>query len=289
MIKNIIIKNSENLEKIKSAIGAEGVEKIHVLSDFDRTLLKSFVDGQKSPSVIAQIRNGKYLSPDYAPRAHALFDKYRPIELDPNLSRAEKSKAMHEWWSEHFKLLAECGLTKDVMKEIVAAKTARFRDGALEFIDFLHERNIPLVIISGAPGDMVAMYLEQEGRLYDNVHIIASFLEFDAAGKMIGIKEPIIHSLNKYEIILKDFPVFHEIKNRHNVLLLGDSLDDVGMVEGFDYKNILKIGFLNEEVDANLENFKKTFDVVLLNDPGMGYINNLLKKILCNCHREESA
>jgi len=260
-------------------MGAEGAEKLHVLSDFDRTLLKSSVDGQKSPSVIAQIRNGKYLTPDYAPRAHALFDKYRPMEIDPDLSQKERSAAMHEWFSEHFKLLAECGLTKQVIEEIVATKTIRFRDGALEFIDFLHEKNIPLVIMSGAPGDMVAMYLEQEGRLYDNVHIIATFLNFDADGKMIGLREPLIHSLNKDEIILKDFPIFQIVKNRPNVLLLGDSLDDVGMVEGFDYKNMLKIGFLNEAVEENLENFKKTFDVVLTGDPGMEYINNLLKEL----------
>jgi len=208
MDDRVLATNPENFENLKSAIAKDGLEKLHVLSDFDRTLLKSFVDGQKSPSVIAQIRNGKYLSPDYAPRAHALFDKYHPIELDPKISREEKSSAMHEWWSEHFKLLAECGLTKAVMEEIVAEKTIHFREGALEFIDFLHERNIPLVIMSGAPGNMVAMYLEQEGRLYDNIHIIATFLEFDASGKMIGIKEPLIHSLNKYEIILKDFPVF---------------------------------------------------------------------------------
>lgn len=257
----------------------EGVEKFHVFSDFDRTLLKSSVEGQKSPSVIAQIRNGKYLTPDYAPRAHALFDKYHPIELDPKIPREEKSAAMREWWSEHFKLLAECGLTKQVMRGIVAAKTARFRDGALEFIDFLHDKNIPLVIFSGAPGDMIAMYLEQEGRLYDNVYIIATFLEFDASGKMIGVKEPLIHTLNKYEILLKDFPVFEKIKNRPNVLLLGDSVDDVGMVLGFNYKNLLKIGFLNEAVEENLKNFKKTFDIILLGDPGMEYINNLLHEI----------
>lgn len=274
-----ILSSPQNIENLKSAIAKDGPEKLHILSDFDRTLLRAFVDGQKSPSVIAQIRNGKFLTPDYAPRAHALFDKYRPMEIDDSIPRADKSMAMHEWFSEHFKLLAECGLTKQVMQEIVAAKTLKFRAGALEFIDFLHERNIPLVIMSGAPGDMVAMYLERGGRLYDNVHIIATFLEFDATGKMIGIKEPLIHSLNKDEIILKDFPVFEKIKNRPNVLLLGDGVDDVGMVEGFNYKNLLKIGFLNEKVEENLEEFKKTFDVVLLDDPGMEYINTLLKKI----------
>ncbi len=279
MENSVLIYSQEKLEKIKLAIAKDGPEKFHVLSDFDRTLLKSFVDGQKSPSVIAQIRNGKFLTPDYAPRAHALSDKYRPMELDPILNRAEKSAAMHEWWSKHFNLLIECGLSRQVMQEIVATKTLHFCDGALEFIDFLHEHEIPLIIMSGAPGDMIAMYLEQEGRLYDNIHIIANFLDFDATGKMLGVKEPIIHSLNKYEIILKNFPVFETIKNRHNVLLLGDSLDDVGMVEGFDYKNLLKIGFLNEAVKENLENFKKAFDVVLLGDPGMDHANTLLREI----------
>jgi 5'-nucleotidase len=273
---NPLVSSTESLGEIKTAIAKDGPGKLHVLSDFDRTLLRAFVDGQKSPSVIAQIRNGKYLTPGYAPRAHALFDKYHPIELDTDISKEKKSAAMRQWWSEHFKLLVECGLTKDVMQEIVAAKTLRFREGALEFIDFLHKHKIPLVIMSAGPGDMIAMYLQQEGRLYDNVHIIANFLEFDATGKMVGAKEPIIHSLNKCEIILKDFLVFETVKDRPNVLLLGDSPDDVGMVEGFDYKNLLKIGFLNEEAEANLQEFKQTFDVVLLGDPGMEYINNLL-------------
>lgn len=271
-----IISDLKDLEKIKSAMAEEGADKFHVLSDFDRTILRAFVDGQKSPTVIAQIRNGNFLTPDYAPRANALFDKYRPIELDPKIPRAKKNAAMREWWMEHYKLLAECGLTKQVMEKIAAKRTLRFRDGAFEFIDFLHEKNIPLVIMSGAPGDMIALYLEQAGRLYENIHIVAAFMEFDEAGKMLGVHEPIIHSLNKYEIILKDFPVFETIKNRPNVLLLGDSADDVGMIEGFDYRNLLKIGFLNENMEESLEIFKKTFDVVLTGDPGMDYTNNLL-------------
>jgi 5'-nucleotidase len=63
----------------------------------------------------------------------------------------------------------------------------------------------------------------------------------DEDGKAIAIKEPIIHSFNKGETVVKDSPIYEEIKERKNILLLGDSLGDVRMADGFDYENILKI------------------------------------------------
>lgn len=281
MLKDVIIVNPENLEKIKKNILKEGKEKIHVLTDFDRTFTKGLVKGQKAHTVIAQIRQGKYLTLDYAKRAHALADKYYPIEIDPNIPKEEKSAKMVEWWTKHFELLVECGLNKDVMKEIVKTKTLKFRKGALEFLDFLYKHDIPLVMMSAAPGDMIEMYLEQEGRLYDNIHIIADFYEFDKAGKAIKHKEPLIHSLNKKEIVVKGFPIFDWIKDRKNVILIGDSLDDVGMIEGFEYDNLIKIGFLNYDVEEKLENYKYNYDVVIVNDSDMGFVNGLFREIIC--------
>jgi len=52
------------------------------------------------------------------------------------------------------------------------------------------------------------------------------------------------------------------------------------MIEGFDYDEIIKIGFLNEDVDKNLERYKENFDIVIINDSNMGYINELLNKII---------
>jgi len=62
--------------------------------------------------------------------------------------------------------------------------------------------------------------------------------------------------------------------------LLGDNLEDIGMVDGFEYDNLLKIGFLNENIEENLENYKKAFDIVILNDGSMEFVNNLLKEII---------
>lgn len=280
MQSNIIISNPRNLERIMESISREGTEKLHVLADFDKTLTKAFIEGQEVHSIIAQIREGKYLTPDYSPRAHALFDKYHPIEIDPKIPLKKKKKAMHEWWDTHFKLLAECGLDKKVMREIVRKRRLRFREGALEFIDLLHQHNIPLVIMSAAPGDMLKLYLEQENRLYDNVYIVANLFEFDRDGRVVMVKEPIIHSMNKDETILQNFPVFDVIKDRRNVVLLGDSLGDVGMMEGFDYSSLLKIGFLNENAESNLKAYRKGYDVVILNDSDMNYVNELMRRII---------
>jgi cytosolic 5'-nucleotidase 3 len=278
MTEKIIVSNQEDLEKKKKRILEAGAGNFHVVADFDRTLTKAFVDGKKSSTVIAQIRNGNYLSSDYVSRAHALFDYYHPIEIDPNVSDEEKNAKMHEWWQKHFDLLIECGLDKKTMQEIVAKREIKFRKGALEFIDFLHEQSIPLVIMSAAPGDMLVEYLRQEGRLYDDVSVVANLYDFDESGKATRIREPIIHSMNKAEIAIKGFPVFEKIRNRKNVLLLGDSLGDTGMIEGFDYDNLIGVGYLNENVEENLSRFKKDYDVVLLGDGDMSFVSDLVRE-----------
>jgi len=279
-ISNIIIPNQEGLDFLLKNFKEQGKDKIHILADFDRTLTMAFVEGQKAPTVIAQIRQSKYLTPDYSPKAHELYDTYHPIEIDPKISKQEKMAKMHEWWKKHFELLVKSGLNKNVMDEIVAKKTLKFRKGALDLIDSLEKYKIPLVIMSAGPGDMISQYLKQEGRLYNDIHIIANFFEFDKDGKVIKVKEPIIHSLNKKEIFVKDFPAFKDVKARRNVILLGDGVDDIDMLEGFDYDNLLKIGFLNENVEENLPEFKKNFDVIILNDGEMDFVNQISKQII---------
>jgi 5'-nucleotidase len=220
------------------------------------------------------------LTPEYAPKAHALFDMYHPIEINHNVGLEEKNEKMHEWWRKHFDLLIEGGLTMDVMREIVSKGDIHFRESTLEFIDCLYKKKIPLVIMSAGPGDMIEECLRQAGRLYENVHVIANLFEFNIKGDVVNIKEPIIHSLNKYETVIQKFPAFEIVKNRKNVLLLGDGLGDLGMIEGFEYDNLIKIGFLNENQEGNLEEFKKNFDVVILDDGSMDFVLDLCKEII---------
>jgi len=283
MEENIVISNREELEKIKYKIARDGVSRFHVLADFDRTLTKNFVNGKEVPSIISVLRNGNFLTKDYAEKAHALFDKYHPIEINSKISLKEKKKAMHEWWTAHFKLLVESKLNIKDIEEVIKSEDIRLREGALEFFDLLHKHRIPLVVMSsaGLGDEAISLILKKEDRLYDNVYIISNSFKYDKKGDVIGIKKPIIHSMNKDETMVKDFPsVYKTVKDRKNVLLLGDNLEDIDMIKGFDYDRILKIGFLNKNVKESLKYYKKAYDVVILNDSGMAYVNKLLKEIV---------
>jgi len=280
-MSNIIISNKEELEKLKQAITSSGPDKFHVVTDFDRTLTKAFVNGKKTPSVISVLREENYLSEEYSEKAKALAEHYHPIEMDFGISLDEKKKYMKEWWEKHFELLIKSGLNKKNLERVVDEGKVEFREGALEFFDLLHEKKIPLIILSSSGiGDLIPMYLEKYGKLYDNIHIITNLYKWDEEGNAIGIKKPIIHVFNKDEASVTHLPKIHDrIKGRKNVLLLGDSLGDLGMVKGFDYDNLLKIGFLNDKVEESLEKYKENFDVVITNDLDMNYVNEIMKGI----------
>ena len=279
-MEKIVISNPKEFEEKKKNILEAGVGKLHVLADFDRTLTKAFVDGKKVSSIIAILRNENYLDEEYSKKAQALFNKYNPIEIDPNLSIEEKKLKMDEWWRAHWKLLIDSKLNKKHIMKIVENDKVVFRKYALDFIDELHKKEIPLVIISASVGDFISLLLEDKKKLYSNVHVLSNSLEWDEQGNATGIIEPVVHVFNKDETVLEDFPdVYNHVKERKNVILLGDSIGDVGMIEGFEYDNLIKIGFLNDKIEENLDLYKKNFDVVVLNDGEMGFVKDLIKEI----------
>ncbi|MFA5012980.1 MAG: hypothetical protein WC520_00230 [Candidatus Paceibacterota bacterium] len=282
MNENIIIVNPEELAKKKQLIKEAGAGALHILTDFDKTLTKTYVNGKIFPSVISILRDNEYLSKSYSVKAQELYNKYRPIEIDPDISYEEKKAVMHEWWMAHFDLLIKAGLNKSHLAQAAESGSILFRHGMGEFFGILKTKNIPVVIMSssGLGGETIYMLLEKINSLSDNVHIISNTFEWDDDGNLLAVKEPIIHSLSKKELTVKDYPVFERIKNRKNVILIGDNLEDVDMIEGFDYENLISIGFLNENVEANLEKYKKYYDVIILDDAPMDYINDLIKEVL---------
>lgn len=253
------------------------------MADFDRTLTTAFVNGAKTPSVISILRDGNYLTPEYAAKAHELFNHYNPIEINPKISRQEKKQAMDEWWYKHTRLLVDSGLTKADLDKVVASGKIKFRPGAPAFFKLLAQSQIPIVIMSASGiGDYsIRGLLQAHNFLTDNIQIISNSLEFDEVGKVLKFSEPFIHSLNKDETVIENFPqVFNIVRNRKNVILLGDNIEDIDMITGFEYDNLIKIGFLNYEMEQNLESFKQNFDVIIQNDGGMDFINELMSEIL---------
>lgn len=278
---NTLITRPDKLQEFQTALQQTGWGNFWVLTDFDRTLTTAFVDGEKRPSIISVLRDGNYLTPDYAAKAHALFNNYAPQENDSALPRNQREKAMDEWWRTHFALLIKSGLNKKDLEKVVASDKVQLREGVKEFINFLHQRKIPLVIISssGLGHETITLYLERAGCLKDNIHIISNAFTWGAEGKALTVQEPIIHSLNKTIASAKALPIYKKLQTRRNVLLLGDSLNDGDMIQGFEYNLALKIGFLNEEIEKKLPIYKSKYDALLLNDTSFSFVNELLNSI----------
>ncbi len=283
--QNIIISNLDKFKKIENRLISAGPNKLYVLSDFDKTLTKAFVDGKNRPSMVSILRDNNYLSKDYPKKAKLLYRKYHPIEIDPKIPIEKKKKEMEKWWKSHFNLLIGSGLSKKDLESIIESNNIKLKDGAVDFFNLLSNLKVPLIVISanGLGGDLIKMFFERHKIMFKNVHIISNSYEWDKKGKAIRAKEPIIHSFNKNEIDIKKFPIFKEIKERKNIILLGDNEGDAKMAKKFNYENIIKIGFLNKEIENNLENYKKVYDLLILNngfeDGSFEIVNEIINKI----------
>jgi len=282
MPENVIISNPEKLDNLIRKFKEQGQDKIHVLADFDRTFTYAFVNGEKIPSIISILRKEDILNEEYAKRAEELFTIYHFYEIDAIMPLADKKKKMAEWWDLHNQELLKHGLQQKHLDIVAQSPKMKLRQGLAEFLTLLNSKQIPVVIMSasGLGEYVIRKILERERINFPNINIISNSPDFDPNGNLIGFKKPFIHVLSKTETMLKDFPAYDNVKNRKNVILLGDNIEDIGMVQGFDFDNLIKIGFLNEGVEKNLKDYERNFDVVLLNDTDMSYINTLLSQIL---------
>jgi 5'-nucleotidase len=188
----------------------------------------------------------------------------------------EKTDAMEKWWIDHKKLLIKTWLKKEHILEAVKHKKLQLRDYVKDFLLFLKEHKIPLIIFSasGLWTDSIEMFLKERWIDYDNIFVISNSFIWDEQWNAVDFKKPIIHTFSKNESVIDKFPSIQDkIKWRNNVLLLWDSLWDANMVKSW---NVIKIWFLNDKIDELLEEYKKHYDIIILNDGDFTFINKLL-------------
>ena len=282
-MKNTIISDQNKYKTTLNNFIEWWKEKLHVLADFDRTLTQAFSDWKYRASLISVLYEDWYLSSEYQKIAQWFFDYYHPIEIDENISLEKRKSAMQEWREKHKLLLIKEWITKQDIYDAMKSQNIKLRQWSKEFFDKLKSSKTPLVIISaGWLGTIsIEKYLENQESLHDNIYLIWNEFVWSENDVAIDFKRPIVHSLNKDETIVQNFPeIYNKIENRKNVILLWDSIWDTKMIDWFDYDNLLKIWFLNKDVDKNIVKYKEAFDVVITDDGSMEFVNELLKKII---------
>jgi hypothetical protein len=52
------------------------------------------------------------------------------------------------------------------------------------------------------------------------------------------------------------------------------------MVAGFEYDNLIKIGFLNDKIDQQRKQYTENFDIVIEGDGDLSFVNELLEELI---------
>ncbi|MBR3614901.1 MAG: haloacid dehalogenase-like hydrolase [Clostridia bacterium] len=260
----IYINNQEKINRLNLA-----ENPFYVVADFDQTLTEGTSD-----STWEVVASSSEIGEEYTRRRKEYYNYYRPMEIDPNLSEVEKSKAMDEWWKKHINLFYEYNMKEESMINSLNKCGLKYRLGAKDFINKMHKKNIPVIIISAGIGNVIENFFKRENDLYDNMKIISNFIHFEN-GVIKKMNDATIHSLNK-NIVSMDKDLKESLKDK-KILLLGDGLGDLKMIGESDKENTITVGFLEEKIEENLELFNKSFDIVITNEGSFEEVNNILK------------
>ncbi|MCU0652937.1 MAG: HAD-IB family phosphatase [Candidatus Pacebacteria bacterium] len=227
-----------------------GRDKLHLVLDFDRTLTIRHKDDN------AEVTTWRLLNTSLPlPRretAARLYAKHRPPEARGKMDEAEAIV----WWSSVLNLYPGSGLRLPDLA-IKAKSEIPAREGANELFDACIAKGIPTVIISAGIKDIIDIWCENLG--VRPTRVISTKLRCDDEGYICGWdRDSLVHILNKTE---KGKETLAGIKkNRPNIFLVGDSLDDADMAQGSE--NVLRFIIDNPRSDdiRTQEFYDKIFD-----------------------------
>ncbi|XP_034990881.2 7-methylguanosine phosphate-specific 5'-nucleotidase [Zootoca vivipara] len=275
------MKDPERVKNIISALRKGGVGKFQVISDFDMTLTRFGFNGRRCPTSYNIIDNSRVISEEGKEKLKDLLHHYYPIEIDPYRTMEDKLPLMIEWWTKAHDLLAQQKIKKSDIAQVVKESDVMLRDGFNLLFDQLHQNKVPLFIFSAGVGDVLEEIIRQAGAFYPNVKVVSNYMDFDSSGVLRGFKEPLIHTYNKNNTVLKDTEYFQQLCTRTNILLLGDSMGDLTMADGVvDVENILRVGFLNDRVEEQRGKYLEAYDIVLEKDETLDVANGILRFVL---------
>lgn len=247
-------------------------DEYYVVADFDRTITTG--SSKTSWSVLAA---SDLVPEEYKSERDRLYDIYRPIELDESMDLEKRSNLVKEWFRLHIELFVKYRIEEKLFEYAACdLRVMEFRKGAREFLEFLHEKRVPVIIISAGIGNFIEHFLKKNGCYYDNIHICSNKIIFEN-GLAVGVSDNIIHSLNKNEVELPD-SIKDKLKGRDKVILLGDQISDLNMVSVEKRNDAFKVGFLTDETSSLKEKYAQKFDCVITESDDYNDLLNLLLK-----------
>ena len=243
-------------ETTKEKFPFNDLDNIYVVADFDRT-----ITDYDSATCWSVLSDAYFASPDYVKEASLLYSKYRPLEISSEIALDIKNKAMEEWFLKHMDLLVKYKMGEEFFRKVFHnLDHMKLREGAKEFLTFLSENDIPIIIMSGGITNIIEKFLVLNNCYYDNIHIISNRMVFDE-DFIIDNLPSIIHSYNKNETFIPEW-INKDLRKRKQVILLGDQAGDLHMIDKSIHDKVLSVGFLPYDLPYQLDYYCEKFDIV---------------------------
>lgn len=254
--------NTEKIDKFKN-LGND----YYVIADFDHTLTTA--KSTASMGIIPKFLGGECLK-----QRLAIYEYYRPLELDYSIEENEKQELMKEWATKSFTLLSKYIKSEETIKNSLKDANLYLKKGAKNFLEEMYNKDIPVIIMSAGVGNIIKEFLRKNECLYDNIEIVSNFFEFSEGEAYIDIKDIIATSNKEYRRIPKY--VQDKIKNKKGSLLLGDLIEDLKMEKQENLEKTLAIGFLDENIEEGIKKYNENFDIVLTDNSDFNDVKNVL-------------
>lgn len=258
------INNKEKVEEFKKS------QDFFVIVDFDRTLTTGASDA--SMGIIPKFLGGECLK-----ERLRIYEYYRPMELDYTIEENKKKAIMKEWANNSFTLLSKYLTSEEIIENALKDANLHLRAGAKEFLKDMCDKNIPVVIMSAGVGNIIKRFLEKQEVLYDNITLVSNFFEFKDSGAYIDTKKIMAVSDKDYSRVPEE--IRKDLDKKQSILLCGDIIEDINMIEKEKLHRTLTIGFLDYNVDKNLDIYNEKFDIVLAKGESFDIIRKVGRKI----------
>ena len=176
--------------------------------------------------------------------------------------------------------MVAAGLRQQDIQELAKTQRMMLRDGVCDLLRLAQQRQVPVHVFSAGIRDIITAFFGEHGGAC-GAHVVANEMLFDSASRhLTGFAPPLIHSFNKNSATLQAAPSWPLVADRPAVLLLGDSVSDTNMANGFAADTVLSVGFLNDREDERRSAHCNAFDVVLVGDGGMDPVVALLAALV---------
>lgn len=249
---------NNNLDKKVNVNNFESKDCCIVL-DFDKTITTKY--SANSWSVLAS-EDG--FCKEVCEAATRYAKQYAPIEVNYDIPLEQRMEKVIEWYKKDMDLFYEYNLTEEILYHCIDIAKLEFRAGLKELFRWAHEKGIIVVIVSAGIRNIIVEFLKRENCNYDNIQILSNHLNFEN-GKMKKFENDLTHTYNK-NLDRLSFEIKEKINNMKNILLFGDLIEDIGIVDNKDLHRTLTVGFLETNVEGNLDNYQENYDIVLTDE-----------------------